>query len=208
MDTLVFDIETQNFFTDPDVGWDNFAALKISVVGVYSYQEDKYFTFEEGHITELAELFARAGRIIGFSMNRYDVPVLNNYFQKLGRADGKQTGVKSAAARGKKIVTPNLWEMERIDLLDEIELAVRGRVSLSRLAEANLGVKKDMHGSMAIALYRDGKMAELKEYCLNDVRLTKELYDLSRKQNFLMIPDKKTGELVKVKFAKTATALL
>lgn len=208
MDTLVFDIETQNFFTDPDVGWDNFAALKISVVGAYSYAEDKYFTFEEGEMEACAELFARAGCIIGFSMNRYDVPVLNHYFQKLGRAGGKPVGAKGVAARGRKIVTPNLWEMERIDLLDEIELAVRDRVSLSRLAEANLGVKKDMHGSMAIALYRDGKMAELKEYCLKDVRLTKELYDLSRKQNFLMIPNKKTGELVKVEFAKMTAALL
>ena len=32
MDTIVFDIETQNFFTDLGVGRDNFAALKISVV--------------------------------------------------------------------------------------------------------------------------------------------------------------------------------
>src|SRR4029077_13744344 len=83
MDTLVFDIETQNFFTDPDVGWDNFAALKISVVGVYSYLQDKYFAFEENEMDKLAELFAGARRIVGFSMNRYDVPVLNHYFLKL-----------------------------------------------------------------------------------------------------------------------------
>ena len=191
MDTLVFDIETQNFFTDPDVGWDNFAALRISVVGVYSYVQERYFAFEEDQMEELAELFAGARRIIGFSMNRYDVPVLNHYFQKL------------------KTPAPNLWEMDRVDLLEEIELAVRGRVSLSRLAEANLGVKKDHHGSEAIALYRDGKMDELKAYCLNDVKLTKELYDLSRKQHFLMIPDKQTGEMVKVEFAKfTATPTL
>lgn len=193
MDTLVFDIETQNFFTDPDVGWDNFAALKISVVCAYSYLQDKYFAFEETEMAACAELFAGARTIIGFSMNRYDVPVLNHYFQKLGKLPN------GAHA-------PNLWEMDRIDLLDEIELAVRGRVSLSRLAEINLGSKKNMHGSMAIALYRDGKIAELKEYCLNDVRLTKELYDLSRKQNFLMIPDKKTGEIVKVEFAKFTPA--
>jgi DEAD/DEAH box helicase domain-containing protein len=79
---------------------------------------------------------------------------------------------------------------------------------LSRLAELNLGVKKDMHGSMAISLYRDGKMDELKEYCLNDVKLTKELYDLSRKQNYLMIPDKKTGETIKISFAIHGAYLL
>src|ERR1700689_3119335 len=139
MDTLVFDIETQNFFTDPDVGWDNYDALKISVVCVYSYAHDKYFSFEENEMAACAELFATASTIIGFSMNRYDVPVLNCYFQKLGKITGPD---------GSKIPPPKIWELNRVDLLDEIELAVRGRVSLSRLAEANLGVKKDMHGSM------------------------------------------------------------
>jgi DEAD/DEAH box helicase domain-containing protein len=195
MDTLVFDIETQNFFTDPGVGWDNFAALKISVVGVYSYGRDQYFTFEENEMEKLAELFAGARRIIGFSMNRYDVPVLNNYFQKLARKNGSK---KIASG------TLNLWEKERIDLLEEIELIMRQKISLSRLAEANLGIKKDRKGSEAITLYREGKMDELKEYCLKDVRLTKELYDLSRKQNFLMVPNHKTGGEMKVEFAKAA----
>ena len=71
MDTLVFDIETQNFFTDPEVGWDNFEALKISVVGVYSYDRDEYLVFKESEMLALAELFAKAGRIEGFSMNRF-----------------------------------------------------------------------------------------------------------------------------------------
>src|ERR1700722_17604809 len=163
MDTLVFDIETQNFFTDPDVGWDNYAALKISVVAVYSYLEDRYFTFEEHEMDKMAELFKDAKRIVGFSMNRYDIPVLNNYFQRLPGA-------------------PKLWEMERVDLLEEIEMATGSRVSLDRLANANLGLSKTHHGSEAITLYRDGKMEELKEYCVNDVKLTKELYDLYRKQ--------------------------
>lgn len=188
MDTLVFDIETQNFFTDPDVGWDNFAALKISVVGAYSYLYDKFFVFEEHEMDKLAELFHEARRLVGFSMNRYDVPVLNNYFQKLGAG------------------APKLWEKERVDLLEEIEMAAKQRVSLSRLAETNLGVKKDHHGSEAIGLYRDGKMEELKAYCLNDVKLTKDLYDLYRKQNYFLMSDKRTGEIVKVSLAKQCSA--
>ncbi len=185
LDTLVFDIETQNFFTDPDVGWDNYAALKISVVGVYSYIEDRYYCYEENEMDKLAELFGDARRIVGFSMNRYDIPVLNNYFQRLKGA-------------------PKLWEMERVDLLEEIEMATGSRVSLDRLAGANLGLSKTHHSSEAGALYREGKIDELKEYCVNDVKLTKELYDLYRKQNFLMVPSKKTGEVVKVEFANLA----
>ncbi len=186
MDTLVFDIETSNYFTDPGVGWDNFDALKISVVGIYSYDEDKYYCYEEKEMEKIAELFSRAKTIVGFSMNRYDIPVLNSYFQKL------------------RLAVPNLWEKERVDLLEEIERVMNQRISLSKLAEANLGVKKDMHGSEAIRLFNEGKIEELKEYCLNDVKLTKELYDLYVSQNYFLMPDKKTGEIVKVEFAKHA----
>jgi hypothetical protein len=167
MDTLVFDIETSNFFTDPDVGWDNFAALKISVVGVYSYEKNEYFCFEEHEMERARGTFLACKDVVGFSMNRYDVPVLNHYFKKL------------------KVSAPNLWEKERVDLLEEIEMITKQRISLSRLAEANLGVKKEHGGAEAITLFREGKIKELKEYCLNDVKLTKELYDLYRSRTFL-----------------------
>lgn len=189
MDTIVFDIETQNFFTDPGVGRDNFGALKISVVAAYSYVEDRYHTFEEHEMGELAELFAGARRIVGFSMNRYDIPVLTHYFRRLGS----------------KFPHPNLWEMERVDLLEEIELATGHRISLARLAEANLGATKTHHGSEAGALYDSGKMDELKDYCLNDVRLTKELYDIYRTRHSLLVPNRHVeGGMATVAFAKPA----
>lgn len=184
MDTFVFDIETQNFFTDPDVGWDNFAALRISAVGVYSYLQDKYFCFEEAEMGKVAELFRQGERLVGFSINRYDVPVLNSYFCKIH-------GVPKF----------NIWEKERVDLLEEIEMATGQRISLSRLAEVNIGEGKDRHGSEAASLYRNGQMEELKRYCLNDVRLTKELYDRYRREGYLFLPDKRTGEIIKVNFS-------
>ncbi len=78
MDTIVFDIETQNFFTDPGVGWNNFGALKISVVCLYSYAKNTYLCFEEDQMEEMAPFFKGDVKIVGFSSNRYDVPVLHN----------------------------------------------------------------------------------------------------------------------------------
>lgn len=184
MDVIVFDIETQNFFTDPDVGWGNYEALRVSVVGAYSYAEDKCFCFEEREMDKAAELFRGAKLLVGFSMNRYDVPVLNRYLDK--------------------IVPPlNLFDKKRLDLLDEIELVVGRRVSLEKLAQANLGMGKSGHGARAIELYRQGRMEELKNYCLQDVDITKRLFDHYREKKYLLIPWR-DGEGVRIGFARPA----
>jgi DEAD/DEAH box helicase domain-containing protein len=193
MDTIVFDIETQNFFTDENVGRDNFAALKISVVALYSYDKDKYFSFLETEIGEIMNMMRQAGRIVGFSSNRYDIPVLNLYFERYNPKDSDYIDGKFDRV--------DLWKKERIDLLDEIELATGSRISLDRLAEANLDFKKTHHSWEAISLYKEGKIDELRDYCINDVRITKELYDLWKNNRALLVPNRKTGENKKILFS-------
>lgn len=176
-DTVVFDIETQNFFTDKGVGWNNFEALKISVVALYSYNQDKYFCFEEKELKEAYNYFLNSKYLVGFSINRYDIPVLNIYFQKMNFKN-----------------PINLWEKERIDLLEEIEKIYGERISLSKLSEVNLGEKKLRHGSEAGELFFSGQIEELKNYCLKDVELTKKIYDLYLNNKKIILPDKKTGQ--------------
>ena len=94
----------------------------------------------------------------------------------------------------------NLWEKERVDRLEEIELTTGKRISLDRLAKANRTTGKLRHSWEAITLYKEGRMEELKEYCLKDVELTKDLYDLYRTRNYLFIPERETGNTSKVSF--------
>jgi len=178
MDTLVFDIETSNFFTSPGVGWNNFDALNISAIGVYSYASDSYHCFEEHEIEKAAEFFRKAGKVVGFSMNHYDIPVLTRYFSRL-----------------KDPAELNFMRKERFDIAEEIEATHGTRISLKKLAAANLGKTKELHSSAAIHLWNEGRIDELKEYCLQDVRLTKELYDFYRRNRYFMLPDRETGEL-------------
>lgn len=191
MDTLVFDIETKNFFTDPDVGWNNFGALEISAVGVYSYLRDKYYCFDEFELERAAELFMSSSVLVGFSSNRYDVPVLHLHFEKLGGT-----------------FAVNLWNKERVDLLEEIEVITGQRVSLDKLSRANNGTGKDRKGVEAIAMYKNGEIEALKEYCLQDVRLTKELYDIYRRDRRLLVPNREKSELITVDFSRSKNAVL
>ncbi len=173
-DILVIDIETKNTFDD--VGRDNFDALDISVIGLYSYNQNKFLIFEEHELDKVGELLKTASLIIGFSISRFDLPVLKKYFDF------------------------DLFSITRIDIQDEIEISLGKRIGLDILAKANLGIGKNGNSLDAPILYRDGKIDELKEYCLNDVKITKELYELAKKQGYLLIPQKDSQEIIKANF--------
>lgn len=190
LDTLVFDIETKNFFTDPEVGWNNFEALEVSMVCAYSYSKDKYFSFYENELDKAAEFFDSGSTLVGFSINRYDIPVLDVHF---GRLPGNKL---------------NLWNKNRIDLLEEIEMVLGQRISLDKLSRANLGIGKERKGFEAITLYKDGEIEELKKYCLQDVKLTKELYDLYRGKGELIVPNARTGESTVMNFKNAQASAL
>jgi DEAD/DEAH box helicase domain-containing protein len=172
-DTLVLDIETKN--TLQEVGENNFDALEISLIGFFSYNQGNFFAFSENEIAEAVEIIKDAGMLIGFSISRFDLLVLQKHF---GDSD--------------------IFSIPRFDILDEIEIALGKRVGLDILAKANLGYGKNGHSLDAAGLYRDNEIEKLKEYCLNDVKITKELYELIKKQRHLIIPQKNGKEATKL----------
>ena len=175
MDKLVIDIETKNTFADVG-GQDHLIDLDISFVGVYSYNQNAYLSFFENELQKLAPILKKTGLIIGFSTNRFDIPILNKYFNF------------------------NLKAIESLDIFDEIEQQLGHRISLDHLAHTNLGIGKTAHGLEAITFYKEKRFEELKNYCLNDVRITKDLYELGKSQGHLIVPERATGEMVKVAF--------
>jgi len=173
MDKIVLDIETKNTFADVG-GEANIDKLEVSFMGAYSYDRGEFLSFFENEIEKSAEIFKRAGLLIGHSINHFDVPVLKKYFSF------------------------DISSIPTVDLLDEIQMKFGKRIGLDILAKTNIGLGKTHHGLEAITLYKEGDFEELKNYCLNDVRLTKDLYELAEKQGFLAVPERTTGNLVNV----------
>ena len=180
-DTIVIDIETKNTFAD--VGRDNFAGLQISLVGTYSYHKNEYIAYDEHELDTLGEVLKNTDLLIGFSITRFDLPVMAKHYNF------------------------DLFTIPRIDLLDEIELMIGKRISLDLLAKQNLGYGKNGEGSEAPNLYEEGRMEELKKYCLNDVKVTKELYDLAKKQGHLMVPQRNSPQPIRAEFDWTERLL-
>ncbi|MCL4406300.1 MAG: helicase [Patescibacteria group bacterium] len=172
-DVVVIDIETKNTFADVG-GEEHIGDLEVSVACVYSYNEAKFKSFWEPNMAELGRLLQDSGLVVGFSINRFDLPVLDRYFPFSTKA------------------------LKRLDILEEIEANFGSRIGLDILAQTNIGAGKTHHSLEAIRLWNEGQHKELENYCLNDVKITKDLYELAREQGHLLIPDRKSGEIAKV----------
>ena len=86
-----------------------------------------------------------------------------------------------------------------MDILKEIKRATGHRVPLDSLAIASLGVQKTGSGLKALRLYREGKIDDLKKYCLSDVKITRDLYEYGLRHGVLHFtssenPTKETKE--------------
>lgn len=171
MRKIVFDIETKNVFAD--VGKNDPALLDISIVGVYDSETDSYATYLEEELPKLWPIIERADILIGFNSDHFDIPLLNKYYP------GDLTRLKS------------------LDILKEIHGAYGRRMKLDQIAEGTLGKKKSGHGLDAIEWWKRGEIDKIRNYCLDDVRITKEIYDFALENNKLTF--KEGGKLYEIK---------
>lgn len=148
---VVLDIETRNTFQD--VGAYNPSLLEVSLVGVYFYETDTYESFLKEDLPKLWPRLERADRIIGYNLIGFDYPCLQMLY------------------------TGDIMKLPTVDLLAEIDKRLGFRVKLDDVAQATLGVGKSGHGLMAVEYWRKGEIDKLREYCLQDVRVTKDVYE-------------------------------
>ena len=156
-DQIVLDLETQRAFDEvegrrPDL-------LGISVVGIYLYDTQEYKTYEESELEELENELSQCSRLIGFNIRRFDIQVLKPYLKKI---DATKISV--------------------FDILEDIEKRLGHRLSLESVVRGTFGIGKSGTGLDAIVYYRQGEMDTLKQYCLDDVRLTKNVYEFGKKE--------------------------
>lgn len=171
MRKIVFDIETKNFF--PDVGKNDPALLDLALVAIYDSMTDSYSSYLEEELVKLWPIIERVDMLIGFNSDHFDIPLLNKYYP------GDLTKIKS------------------LDILTEIKNSCGRRMRLDQLAEGTLGKNKSGHGADAINWWKSGDVEKVRTYCLNDVKITKEIYDHALANNSLVF--KEGGALNEIK---------
>jgi len=161
-------------------GWRDFANMGISVIGVYDYAEDRYRVFCADNAVEFTKLCTARDLCVGFNNIPFDNALIR--------------------------ATPG-WnapgDLKCYDLLREVWIAAglgpefnfktHGGYGLDAVCEANFGTKKSGNGAFAPVLWQQGKIGEVIDYCLNDVRLTKQLFDAALDRMPLVNPKSEQG---------------
>ena len=170
---LVLDLETQKEFNE--VEGRKPELLGVSVVGVYSYEEDRYEAYLEADLApKLAPRLQNAELLIGFNIRRFDLPVLQPYLPF------------------------SLTILPVLDIMEEVVKNLGHRLSLESLSQATLGRGKSGSGLDALKWFKEGKFDLIAKYCLDDVKLTKELYDYGKEHGRLFATSKFSGEKLQI----------
>jgi len=86
--------------------------------------------------------------------------------------------------------TGDLMSLPTLDVMIEIEKRIGHRVKLDDVAKATLGVGKSGHGLMAVEYWKNGEIDKLRDYCLQDVRVTRDVYEHALKNGFVCYTDR------------------
>lgn len=151
MRKIFFDIETRNTFQE--VGKADPSALDISVVCAYDSLTDKYTSYTQETLNEFWPLIEQADVIVTFNGDHFDIPLLNKYYHG------------------------NLLQKKSLDLLKEVRKSLGFRVGLGVIAQGTLNAGKSGHGLEAVEWWKSGEIDKIIKYCLEDVRITKEIHD-------------------------------
>ena len=175
----VFDVETQKSAQEVG-GWHRADLMRISVAVLYESEGHQFTTFTEDAIEELIKRLFALDLVVGFNNKRFDDKVLSAYTKQ------------------------DLSLLPSFDILEAITAQLGYRLSLDRLAEKTLMVKKDGDGLDALRWFKQGEMKKLAEYCRKDVEITRDLFLFGLRQQHLLFQNKAGQEVrLPVDFARS-----
>ncbi|MBN2101019.1 hypothetical protein JW710_03990 [Candidatus Dojkabacteria bacterium] len=148
--------------------WDSFNvdAMEISFVGAYDNEKDQFYSFWEKDLEKLEELMVGSETVVGYNSWLFDYGVLKRYFS----------------------VDPRTFPS--IDLMIALKEALGFRPKLNDIAWVNVGSGKLGSGLDATDYWAKGEKDKLEKYCLEDVRLTYEVWKVGEETGKIKYYDK------------------
>lgn len=206
---VVYDVEVA-IHPDMVVGkWGNPEGMGFASAVAYSYKEDRYYFFLHKEGGDRFVDFLHGMTCVSFNGIHFDSRVIQGNGRLVNSA-GSTKSIGPPFCLGK---SPTVWKNYDILLeyirsrfnyesvaVAESKLGDRsihdGSFSLDGLARGTFGLGKTGEGAQAPLLYQDKKYEELLDYNLQDVRLTRKLFDFALQYGYVV---DRSGRVVTMK---------
>jgi DEAD/DEAH box helicase domain-containing protein len=159
---VVFDLETQRSF-DEVGGRSQMHRLGVSVGVAYRYDTGEFLVYTEDRVSDLVDLLRDAELVVGYNIRGFDYEVLRGY-----------TDV-------------DLQALPTLDLMYDLEDRLGFRPKLESVAAPTLGAGKSADGLQALEWWKRGEIDKITEYCREDVRVTRDLFEFGRRNRCVMV---------------------
>ena len=159
---VVFDLETRRSFAEVG-GRSQLHRLGLSVGVAYRYDTDQYLVVTEETVDQLISLLLAADLVVGYNIRGFDYEVLRAYTDE------------------------DLHELPTFDLMYDLEQRLGFRPKLESVAVPTLGAGKSGDGLQALEWWRLGEIDKIVEYCREDVRVTRDLYDFGKRHRWVQV---------------------
>jgi DEAD/DEAH box helicase domain-containing protein len=167
----VFDVETRRSAEEVG-GWHCTERMGISVAVIYDSASDSFSVYREEEIDCLIAHLQQFDLVVGFNNKRFDNRVLSAY------------------------TAFDLSRLPTLDILEEVHNRLGYRLSLERLAEKTLGIRKSGSGLLALQWFKEGQFDKIIEYCRKDVQITRDLLLFGVEKGYLLFQNK-AGQTVR-----------
>lgn len=168
MNYIVLDIETQQLVQDWDQPW----KAGLACCCVWTSWDGRFLLFGPNDIERLnASLLAwyaqsKASHVVTYAGDNFDLRVLS------------ELGVTALQDRG---------DAFSVDMSAQLLHKTGRRWKLEEVARHTLGRGKSGHGHQAPQMFAAGEFAHLHTYCMDDVALTRDLFEFARKHGYLVV---------------------
>ena len=146
-------------------GWGDHARMGVSVICAFDYDTDRYRVFCNDNFSEFESLLDRSHLAIGFNNIGFD--------DKLLLASGI---IRNAVSPPRYDILSEAWVAAGLSPTWG-RAATHGGYGLNAICKATFGEGKTGDGANAAIAWQRGRIGEVIDYCLSDIRLTKGLFD-------------------------------
>lgn len=181
----VFDIEIKASIESLAGGWNDHAGMGISCLCLYDYVTGRYRVFDDHNIQEAVAMLTTYDWVVGYNTVKFDWKVL---------AANALPCEQSRLSHDFDMLR-EIWKARGLDP-DRFNGKTHGGYKLDDVAFETIGMRKSGDGALAPKLYQAGRYAELHDYCLEDVRIERSLFEHIVEHGFV----KRNGEQIPIVF--------